>query len=142
MKGCLKMKIRNGFVSNSSSSSFIISYEEKEELLNNVKKMMKRYKTKGMDKIEKEEYLNCYNSQLDKWLHVDTVGDIKDKLNLPYWHRGCDIAYNLGIGGWEEMNYYYGYWYYGEKILNYMNVLYNMPTDNSTNYLNEDWSVD
>lgn len=51
-------------------------------------------------------------------------------------------AYNLGIGGWEEMNAYCGYWYYGEKILNYMNVLYNMPTDNSTDYLNEDWSVD
>lgn len=51
-------------------------------------------------------------------------------------------AYNLGISGWEEMNRNYGYWYYGEKILNYMNVLYNMPKDNSTDHLNEDWSVD
>lgn len=98
------MKIRHGYVSNSSSSSFIISYEEKEELLNNVKKMMKRYKTKGMDKIEKEEYLNCYNSQLDKWLHVDTVGDIKDKLNLPYWHRGCDIAYNDDLVIYDDVD--------------------------------------
>lgn len=51
-------------------------------------------------------------------------------------------AYNLGIGGWERINTDCGYWYYGEKILNYMNVLYNMPTDNSTDYLYEDWSVD
>ena len=50
------------------------------------------------------------------------------RTNLDYFGNSiwdAANAYNLGIGGWEEMNYYTGYWYYGAEILDYMNTLYN-----------------
>ena len=51
------------------------------------------------------------------------------KYNLDYF--GGSIwdaanAYNLGIGGWEDMNYWCGYWYYGEEILNYIDMLHSI----------------
>lgn len=83
--------------------------------------------------------INRYNPYENVHIGIQILSDNLKYFGDSVWDAAN--AYNLGIGGWEEMNYYYGYWYYGDKILNYMNVLYNMPTGNSTDYLNEDWSV-
>ena len=42
MKGCLKMKIRNGFVSNSSSSSFVVNKKTNADFTDIPKEMMKK----------------------------------------------------------------------------------------------------
>lgn len=100
------MKIRNGFVSNSSSSSFIIKNVNNEEvavynkrtkewecwtahdILEWVKSMMKRERKRNGDEIT-ERFLNS----LENELHIDTIENVKDKLNLPYWYAGCQIGY-------------------------------------------------
>jgi len=100
------MKLRMGFVSNSSSSSFIIKNVNNDEvaiynkhtkewecwtahdILEWVKSMIKREQKRNGEEIT-ERFLNS----LENELHIDTIENAKDKLNLPYWYAGYQISY-------------------------------------------------
>lgn len=100
------MKLRMGFVSNSSSSSFIIKNVNNDEvaiynkrtkewecwtahnILEWVKSMIKREQKRNGEEIT-ERFLNS----LENELHIDTIENVKDKLNLPYWYAGYQISY-------------------------------------------------
>lgn len=96
------MKIRQGFVSNSSSSSFIIRNVNNNELavynksdkewyvwtaqdvLDWVKSMIKREYKRQNSTISEENLNEC--------VKLDTVEHVKEKLDLPYWYAGCKLV--------------------------------------------------
>lgn len=99
------MKIRNGFVSNSSSSSFIISNKyDKEEVIKFVKKVLIRTTEKKIEEVNKErifsnweEYIENLRQDitdeiLNQEINVDFVKDID--WDLSEWHDMSEINEN------------------------------------------------
>lgn len=92
------MKFRNGFVSNSSSSSFIIynygkdyvsCYDkedgtfcgiEPEDVLNHIHSLIKRKCKKYKWDITQEE--------LNEHVTLNHIKDVKEKYDLPFWYAG------------------------------------------------------
>jgi hypothetical protein len=76
------MKIRKGFVSNSSSSSFIIFKKSNEDTDINIKNML-------MDEFDDEEYVNNIISEYnDKFLDMLSKG--YNEIQLIDIEYGCD----------------------------------------------------
>ena len=68
--------------------------------------------------------IDPYNAYENVHIGIQILADNLEYFGGSIWD--ASNAYNLGIGGWEDINYTYGYWYYGEKILNYIDLLCTM----------------
>ena len=105
------MKIRSGFVSNSSSSSFIIplykiSEEQKNMIYNHIeigKKIDEKLQEEGKElryewyeewKIYEDEFSICCSTSMDNF---DLIGLLVEELNIKY-----DDLIHMGEGYWDD----------------------------------------
>jgi hypothetical protein len=142
------MKIRNGFVSNSSSSSFIVSFPKKintyEELFNlmwtdsNIDYIQQNYNFKG-GKVDKGyNFINITFEDFQKWATNVVLRDIKDQGDNNYLSA---ISKFLRDGWYDEENNVFSIGDFQFRSIEDINLYIKRYNDIDNNLNNFNWEL-